>query len=110
MVPTVPHLYVMLLAAPHKDYLDKDFSDEDKTNAPVRAPESLIPTTPSRTPSSSPSSVNSVANKSHARLEKSMAGWDICKMMCLGKECMSNAVFASKVVFASIQLNTSKYI
>ncbi len=75
-VPTVPHLYVLPLAAPRNDYLYEDFPDQDETNAPVRAPASAspIPSLPSRTPSSGPSPV---ANKSHTPPQKSIAGWDI---------------------------------
>ena len=64
----------MPLAAPRNDYIDEDLPDEDETDASVRAaPAPLIP-------ASSP-----VANKSHAlpQTRKSMAGWDICNMMCL---------------------------
>ncbi len=74
-VPTVPHLYFWLLAAPRNDYIDEDLPDEDETDASVRAPASLIPSPPS----------NPVANKSHASLQtrKSMAGWNICNIKCL---------------------------
>ena len=73
-VPTVPHLYVWLLTAPRNDYIDEDLPDEDETDASVRAaPAPLIP------------ALSPVANKSHAlpQTRKSMAGWDICDMMCL---------------------------
>jgi hypothetical protein len=72
-VPTVPHLYFWLLTAPCNDYNDEDLPDEDETDTSVRAPASLIqPSSP-------------VANKSHAfpQTRKSMAGRDICNMMCL---------------------------
>ncbi len=72
-VPTVPHLYVWLLTAPRNDYIDEDLSDEDETDASVRAPALM-------NPASSPA-----ANKSHAlpQTRKSMAGRDICNIMCL---------------------------
>ena len=75
-----PHLYGLPLAAPRNDYLDEDIPDEDDTDAPLRAPASPIPSQPSHSPSSSPSPL---ANKSHAPPQKSIAGWDICKMTCL---------------------------
>jgi hypothetical protein len=70
-VPTVPHPCFWLLSAPPNDYIDEDLHDEDETDASVRA--SLLP----------PSST--AANKGHAlpQTRKSMAGWDICNMMCL---------------------------
>ena len=74
------HLYGLPLAAPRNDYLDEDIPDEDDTDAPLRAPASPIPSQPSHSPSSSP---RPLANKSHAPPQKSIAGWDICKMTCL---------------------------
>jgi hypothetical protein len=87
-VPTVPHLYVWLLTASRNDYIDEDLPDEDETDASVRAaPASLIP-------ESSP-----VANKSHAlpQTRKSMAGWDICNMMCLaGRSGLEQAIVGAE--------------
>ncbi len=71
-IPMVPYLYFWFLTAPCNDYIDEDLPDEDETDASITAPASLIP----------PSSP--IANKSHAlpQTRKSMAGWDICNMMC----------------------------
>ncbi len=52
-VLTVPHLYVLPLAAPRNDYIDEDLPAEDEPNVSVRALASLIPSHKSRTPSSS---------------------------------------------------------
>ncbi len=76
-VPTVPHFY-FLAHSSTSQWLPwwgvvEALPDEDETDASVRAPASLLlPSSP-------------VANKSHAlpQTRKSMAGWDICIMMCL---------------------------
>jgi hypothetical protein len=70
----VHHFYVWPLAAPRNDYIDEDLPDEDEPDASARAPAPRIP-----------SHTSPVANKSHAlpQTRKSMAGWDICNMMCL---------------------------
>jgi hypothetical protein len=70
----VPHFYVWPLAAPRNDYINQDLPDEDEPDASARTPAPRIP-----------SHTSPVANESHAlpQTRKSMAGCDICNMMCL---------------------------
>ena len=70
----VPRFYVWPVTAPRNDYIDEDLPDEDEPDASARA---LAPRIRSHT--------SPVANKSHAlpQTRKSMAGWDVCNMMCL---------------------------